>query len=51
MEIRKAFEFYKSWYFIVPVLSVVLAIVLNTGSSKPKKKQEPSQEKEPKKST
>lgn len=46
MEVQKAFDFYKSWYFVVPILCVVLAITMNGASSKPKKKQDQPQEKE-----
>ncbi|CAF0911884.1 unnamed protein product [Rotaria sordida] len=46
LEIRKAWYFYKSWYFIVPIVSIILALVLNGASSKPKKKQKSSQGKE-----
>jgi len=44
MEIRKAWYFYKTWYFIVPIISIILALTLNGASSKPKKTQEPSKE-------
>jgi hypothetical protein len=40
MEIRKVWYFYKTWYFIVPVVSIILALTLNGASSKPKKNQE-----------
>jgi hypothetical protein len=40
MEIRKAWYFYQTWYFIVPILSIILAITLNGASSKSKKKPE-----------
>jgi hypothetical protein len=44
MEIRKVWYFYKTWYFIVPIISIILALTLNGASSKPKKTQEPSKE-------
>jgi hypothetical protein len=50
MEIRKAWYFYKTWYFIVPILSIILALTLNGASSKSKKPQELPKEKEQKKS-
>ena len=50
MEIRKAWYFYQSWYFIVPILSVFLALLLSGASSKPRKTQQPPQEKEREKS-
>ncbi len=46
MEIRKVWYFYKTWYFIVPIISVILALTLNGASSKSKKNQEPSHEKD-----
>ncbi|CAF2769942.1 unnamed protein product [Rotaria sp. Silwood2] len=48
LEIRKAWYFYKTWYFIIPIMSIILALVLNGASSKPKKKQEQQLEKEKK---
>jgi hypothetical protein len=50
MEVQKVWYFYKTWYFIVPILSVVLALTLNGASTKNTKKPEPSQETEKKKS-
>jgi len=35
MEIRKAWYFYQTWYFIVPLISLILALTLNGASSKP----------------
>jgi len=46
MEIQKAWDFYVSWFFIVPIISIVLALVLNGASSKSKKNQKPTQDKE-----
>jgi hypothetical protein len=50
MEIRKVWYFYKIWYFIVPIISIILALTLNGASSKTKKDHEQPQEKERKKS-
>jgi hypothetical protein len=50
MEIRKVWYFYQTWYFTVPIVSIILALTLNGASSKSNKNQEPSQEKEKKKS-
>ncbi len=41
MEVRKVWYFYKTWYFIVPVVSIVLALTLNGASTKETKKKEP----------
>ncbi len=41
MEVRKVWYFYKTWYFIVPVVSIVLALTLNGASKKETKKKEP----------
>ncbi|CAF1375050.1 unnamed protein product [Rotaria sp. Silwood1] len=50
LEIRKTLYFYQTWYFIVPIISIILALVLNGASSKPKKKHVQSAEKQRKKS-
>jgi hypothetical protein len=50
LEIRKTIYFHKTWYFIVPILSIILALTLNGASSKTKKDHEQPQEKERKKS-
>ncbi|CAF1240552.1 unnamed protein product [Rotaria magnacalcarata] len=39
MEIQKVWYFYETWYFIVPIVSVILALTLKGASSKPKKNQ------------
>ena len=39
VEIQKVWYFYKTWYFCVPIISIILAITLNGASSKYKKKQ------------
>jgi hypothetical protein len=51
MEVAKVWYFYKTWYFIVPIVSVVLALTLNGASTKTKKKQEPTEQITTKKST
>jgi hypothetical protein len=51
MEVRKVWYFYQTWYFVVPVVSVVLSLVLQGASTKPTRKQEPSQVSDPKKTT
>jgi len=52
MEVEKVWYFYKTWYFIVPIVSIVLALTLNGASTKQTKKQEaPSQETDTKKSS
>ncbi|CAF0995792.1 unnamed protein product [Adineta ricciae] len=38
MEVRKVWYFYQTWYFIVPIASIVLALTLNGASSKSKDK-------------
>ncbi|CAF0960371.1 unnamed protein product [Adineta steineri] len=48
MEIRKAWYFYQTWYFSVPILSIILALTLNGSSSKSKQSSSSSQEKEKK---
>lgn len=52
MEVRKVWYFYKTWYFIVPIASVVLALTLNGASTKKssKKPEVAAQEKDKKKS-
>jgi uncharacterized membrane protein YgcG len=50
MEVRKVWYFYKTWYFIVPIVSVILALTLNGASRTQTKKQDQSQETEKKKS-
>jgi hypothetical protein len=49
MEVRKVWYFYQTWYFTVPIISILLALTLNGASSKSKKNQEPQQEKQRKK--
>jgi hypothetical protein len=49
MEIRKVWYLYKTWYFIVPIISIILALTLNGASSKPNKRQESPQDKQQKK--
>ncbi len=44
MEVQKVWYFYKTWYFIVPIVSVILALTLNGASTKQMKKQESSKE-------
>lgn len=51
MEVRKVWVFYKSWYFIVPIVSVILALALQGESKKPTKKGESAQDSEKKKSS
>lgn len=48
LEIRKAWQFYQSWYFSVPIICVILALTLQGASSKPSKSREQPQEKEKK---
>jgi hypothetical protein len=50
MEIRKVWYFYKTWYFIVPIVSVILALTLNGASTKTTKKPEPPEKSDQKKS-
>ncbi|CAF0959983.1 unnamed protein product [Adineta ricciae] len=52
MEVQKVWYFYKTWYFIVPIASVVLALTLNGASTKKssKKPEAPPQEKNENKS-
>lgn len=38
MEVQKVWYFYKTWYFFVPIVSVVLALTLNGASTKAQKK-------------
>jgi hypothetical protein len=45
MEVEKVWIFYKSWYFIVPIVSLVLAITLNGASTKSTKKPEADKKK------
>ncbi|CAF3143433.1 unnamed protein product [Rotaria socialis] len=46
MEIQKVWYFYKTWYFFVPVVSVILALTLNGASTKSStNKQEPEKTK------
>lgn len=51
MEVRKVWLFYKSWYFVVPIVSVVLALTLHGESKKPSKKDDASKEVNKKKSS
>lgn len=51
IEVRKVWYFYKTWYFIVPVVSVVLALTLNGASTGATKKPAPPQKADPKKTT
>jgi hypothetical protein len=44
MEVQKVWYFYKTWYFVVPITAVVLALTLNGASTKSTRKQDPSQE-------
>ncbi|CAF0824035.1 unnamed protein product [Adineta steineri] len=44
MEVQKVWYFYKTWYFIVPVVSVVLALTLKGASTKDAKKPQPAKE-------
>lgn len=45
MEVPRVWLFYKSWYFIVPIVSLILAITLNGASTKSTKKQETDKKK------
>jgi len=40
MEIRKAWYFYKTWYFVVPITIITLALVLNGASTKKQNKKQ-----------
>ena len=51
IEVHKVWYFYKTWYFIVPVLSVVLAVTLNGASTKTKAGASPAATTETKKSS
>jgi len=46
MEVAKVWYFYKTWYFFVPIISLVLAITLNGASTKSNRKTVPAQEKD-----
>jgi len=49
MEVRKVWYFYQTWYFIVPITSVILALTLQGASTKGAKKPDTPQELEKKK--